>query len=262
VWTAQLHGAAEHRRDVATGLRAVLDGGTGEGALRLYRQPVVTVRGGDVRGWEALLRWHRGGEVLPPADFLPVVAGTPLALDLDLWALTATCGGLRRDAAAAGGPDRATGRRVSVNAAPGSLADRRYLDRLLAELDRDPWLGARLGIEVTEEAAAHDEVAAVLAAVRARGVRVLLDDFGTGWSSLTNLVRLPVDSLKVDRLFVERLATREGQAVVGAVVSMAGALGLSVVVEGIETDRQRDQVLALGGTLGQGFLWSEPVGWV
>jgi diguanylate cyclase (GGDEF)-like protein/PAS domain S-box-containing protein len=253
VFSADLHSAAGRRLEVVSGLSRALAGDPAGGTLVLHCQPVVDMRSGRVESWEALVRWQHDGELVLPGDFLPLVTGTEQAVEVDLWVLETTC----RALAARTGPREP----VSVNADARTLADTRYLRAVEDLLHRYGLTGAALGVEVTEEVAAAEDVAGVLGELRRLGVRVSLDDFGTGWSSLTNLVRLPVDTLKVDRLFVERLATSQGQAVISAVVSMAGALGLRVVAEGVETPQQRDQVLALGGTYGQGFLYSRPQPW-
>jgi diguanylate cyclase (GGDEF)-like protein/PAS domain S-box-containing protein len=252
IFTDALQADSGRRLDIVSGLRRAMAGDPAGGRLVLHRQPIVDLRSGRGLSWEALVRWERDGRLLLPEEFLPVLRGTDHAVELDLWVLSAACRAIAPE----------DGVRVSVNAGARTLADPRYRMAVERELSERGLPGELLGVEVTEETAAADDVVGVLEALRGLGVSVSFDDFGTGWSSLTNLVRLPVDTLKVDRLFVDRLATSEGQAVISAVVSMARALGLGVVAEGVETAEQRDDVLALGGTQGQGYLFARPEPWV
>ena len=114
-------------------------------------------------------------------------------------------------------------------------------------------------VEITESAIMETGAAAILRALKDLGVRLAMDDFGTGYSSLAHLRRFPLDVIKVDRSFVAGLGDGQGSSIAGAIVSLAHALGLRTVAEGIEDDEQRRAVLALGCDVGQGFLFARPM---
>ena len=252
LYDAAMGRAVARRLDLETELRAALAGDE----LVLHYQPVVRLDGGALHHCEALLRWFRDGAVVAsPAEFVPVAEETGLVVPLGMRAMHSAC------AAAEAWQDRLPGVGVAVNLSPRQLGD----PGLLSEVDRamDCGLPADLiTLEVTESALMDDprSASATLHALRRRGLHLALDDFGTGYSSLAHLSRLPVDSVKVDKSFVDHLTQDPtSRAVVRAVVAMAGDLDLSVVAEGIETAEQCDAVLSLGVHLGQGYLFSRPV---
>jgi EAL domain-containing protein (putative c-di-GMP-specific phosphodiesterase class I) len=150
---------------------------------------------------------------------------------------------------------------VSVNVCPASLLSPGWAAAAEQVLLSSGLAPGRLTVEITEGTviAEPDRVRQVLAGLRRRGVQVALDDFGTGWSSLAYLERYPVDELKVDRLFVSRLADATSAPVVDAVLSLGRALGLRTVAEGVETWQQRDRLLAAGCDAYQGYLVSRPL---
>jgi EAL domain-containing protein (putative c-di-GMP-specific phosphodiesterase class I) len=147
---------------------------------------------------------------------------------------------------------------MAVNVSPRQLAG----PDLLACVEEAVASGVpadRLCLEVTESTAIDDDAAIeTMRALRSMGCQIALDDFGVGYSSLAALGRLPVDVVKIDQAFVKRLSTSDGPALVAAVVTLATALGLQVIAEGIETEEQRRALIDLGCTLGQGFLISPP----
>lgn len=243
--------AVERRLDIEQDLRTALQ----HGELLLHHQPIVELSDGRPDHAEALLRWFRNGRVhLGPAEFIPVAEDSGLIVSLGGWTLHQAC------LEALEWQERAPGLGVAVNLSPRQLADA----ALLSDVDRalagglDP---ALLTLEVTEGAflADPEAAAATLHRLRRRGVRLSLDDFGTGYSSLAYLTRLPVDSVKIDKTFVDGVEADVGsRAVVTAVLALAGDLGLDVVAEGIETHGQREALLALGCRLGQGYLFARP----
>jgi EAL domain-containing protein (putative c-di-GMP-specific phosphodiesterase class I) len=152
---------------------------------------------------------------------------------------------------------------MSINVSPRQLVERDFASRLIeivdgAGVDRDNIL-----LEVTETTVMHDpeHATAVLESLRAQGVHICIDDFGTGYSSLSYLKRLPVETLKIDRSFVDGLGReQEDTAIVRAVIGMADSLGLLCVAEGVETYAQVDTLRALGCQIAQGFLFGHPLG--
>jgi EAL domain-containing protein (putative c-di-GMP-specific phosphodiesterase class I) len=147
---------------------------------------------------------------------------------------------------------------MAVNVSPRQLSGPELLI-CVEEAIRRGLPPERLCLEVTESIAVDDGAAIeTMHALRSMGCQIALDDFGVGYSSLAALGRLPVDVIKIDQAFVRRLSTPDGPALVAAVVTLAKALGLQVIAEGIETEEQRDELLRLGCTLGQGFLIARP----
>ncbi len=249
----RLRADAQRRLAVEAGLRVALR----EDELDAVFQPIVALDGGTVRSVEALVRWHRPmeGEPWLPGAFMGVAEETGLVVPLGARVLDRACAALARWRAA--GLDVT----VSVNCAARQLALPDLVDQvavLLAGHGLDP---AHLVLEVTESALVEDveRTRGRMEALRRLGVRLAIDDFGTGFSSLSYLCRLPVDIVKIDRSFVADVETsRPTRAVVAAVVTLAGALDLEVVAEGIETASQAEALRDLGCDLGQGFHLHRP----
>jgi len=236
---ARVHAALERARD-------------GEGLL-LDMQPIVAIADGRWIGFEALLRWQDGPNTRLPESFLPMAEETGLIVPIGAWALRASLDWL------ATYPDPNAG--ISVNLAGRQVAEAGLLDLVATELERSGVAPNRLTLEITEQTAVQDleRAGASLQPLRALGVHVSLDDFGTGFSSLGYLAQLPVDELKIDRRFVAGLGRRDQDDVlVAAVTGLAADLGLRVVAEGVETAQQATALLARGCTLGQGYRFGAP----
>lgn len=251
VFHAGLRALNEQRLRIESDLRLGLQ----RGELRLHYQPIVDLASGQPVGAEALLRWHhpeRG--LVAPANFIAVAERSGLIVELGDWVLNEAARQLQRWATAGLPPLP-----VAVNVSARQLRDGRLLQQLeqaLAATGCDPLL---LEIELTEHTLVEDvdDNLRVLNALRERGVRVAIDDFGTGLSSLAYLKRLPAAKLKIDRSFVRDLPQdRSDAAIVEAAVSMAQALGLQVVAEGVETEAQHQLLGRLGCHFGQGYLYS------
>ncbi|TAL23257.1 MAG: EAL domain-containing protein [Frankiales bacterium] len=240
---------AQAREAAVERLRA----GIGSGELELHFQPVVRLDTQEPIGAEALVRWqHPGRGLLGPSDFIPLAEQSGLVVELGEWVLRAA---VERIAAW-----YADGRAlaVGVNLSPRQLVGEAFPDlvrTLLAQTGVPPEL---LILEVTESALMDDPGApGVLRLLRQMGVRLALDDFGTGYSSLTYLKKFPVDAIKIDRSFVSGLGRdADDEAIVTSVVSLARAVGKTVIAEGVETGEQLDALRALGVDQAQGFLWS------
>ncbi len=253
--------------DTEQDLRRALE----RGELRLEYQPEVSLESGKVLGAEALLRWHhpRRG-VLVPHDFLALAEETGLIVPIGHWTLQQAC----RDAArwfshepawpgATVGLPTADDQSVfvAVNLSRRQMADPELVHVIDAALAATGLQARRLCVEVTENVLFEDlePSLATLRALRQRGVRIALDDFGTGYSSLSYLKELPVDVLKIDRSFVDRLdRDPRDQAVVAAVVTLARVFGLEVVAEGVEDAEQLDRLRLLGVQMAQGFDLARP----
>ena len=254
VFDERLELRALRRMDIETELRGALT----RQELSVVYQPVIDLRTGRVSTHEALLRWHhpRMGDVSPD-EFVPVAEDCGLIVPLGRWVLEQACVHLaewRRTHPTADA-------HVSVNISARQLVDPSFAGELLDVLQRNDVPADAVTLEVTETALIAELIdsSEALRNLRALGVRVALDDFGTGYSSLTYLKHLPVDVLKIDKSFIEDVGhSSHDQAVVGGVARMARALGLRVIAEGVEDERQRDHLRALGCDQAQGYLFSRP----
>jgi len=250
-----------HARAVAA-LRAVSELGAAleRDELVLHYQPVIETRTGRASGLEALVRWnHPERGIVPPGEFITVAEETGLIVDIGAWILRRACLEARRwhDA-------RPDSRPVSigVNVSSRQLSDGGFFETLISALDESGLDPHALQLEITESVfIEHPEsVGALLERVRALGVRVVLDDFGTGYSSLSYLERYRIDTLKIDRSFVARVATsRTTVEIVRLVVELAKALDMEVTAEGVEEQRQFEIVAGCGCTHVQGYLTSRPL---
>jgi diguanylate cyclase (GGDEF)-like protein len=225
--------------------------------LVLHYQPKVSLDGGEVTGVEALVRWqHPEHGLLPPDEFVPLAERTGTIAHLTRWVLDAAlrqCAEWRVDN---------PGLTVAVNLAAANVLDV-GLPAMVQELLTDHDLpGEALVCEVSEHMVMSDpqRVVALLAAVRELGVRLSLDDFGTGQASLAHLKRLPLDEVKIDRSFVTSMADDDGDAViVRSTIDLARNLGLDVVAEGVETADVLQALVALRCGSAQGYYLSRPV---
>jgi len=221
-------------------------------AFDLHYQPIVTADGGTIVGVEALLRWeHPTRGFIPPSLFIPIAEQTGLMEQLGEFVLRRALSDATR------WPDLY----VSVNLSPTQVRDRSFADLLAATLNETKIAPSRVVLEVTESVLIDNPDAAKsrLQDLRALGVRLALDDFGSGYSSLTYLQRLPFDKLKIDRAFVEALdQSANAGVIIQAIVALGRALGLSVVIEGVETEEQRVLLRLAGCNEMQGYLFARP----
>jgi len=252
--------AARIRETAELGAR--LRDAVGTDQFFLAYQPIVDLETGGVVGAEALVRWrpHRsaGRDVVPPADFVPVAEQTGLIVPLGRWILGEACAELTRWRRAAPAADALV---MSINVSGRQLREPGFVDEVAAVLATTGVPADRLVLEVTETAVLDDGgVTDALHGLRRLGVGLALDDFGTAASSLGLLLTCPVSVLKLDRSFVDRLATDSRQrAVATAVIQMARALDLGAVAEGVERPEQADLLRAIGYRRAQGFLYAAPL---
>jgi len=226
------------------------------GELRMHYQPIMSLETGRVSGFEALLRWqHPERGLVRPDEFVSLAEETGLVVPIGVWALEVAC----RQAAAWHAQGALV--TISVNLSPRQLAEPALVESVAAVLGRSGIHPAAVWLEITESTLMHDAESAVttLRALRALGVHLSVDDFGTGYSSMSYLKRFPVESLKVDRSFIDGLGREpEDTAICTAVVSLAHALGLHAVAEGVETAEQLAELKTLGCEMAQGYLFGKP----
>ena len=227
--------------------------------MRVRYQPIVSMGGGMVAGFEALARWqHPGRGLLVPAEFIPAAEESGLILELDHWMLREAC----RQAQAWRSAAWELPFGVNVNLAGKGLSQRDLVERVAHTLRETGVDAHRMCLEVTEGVLLEDVDAAGATLARLRGLdlAVSIDDFGTGRSCLSHLHRLPVDALKIDRSFVAEVARRrESAEIVRTIVQLGHNLGLRVIAEGVETAPQREVLRHLGCDYAQGYFYSPPV---
>ncbi len=242
------------------GLQAELAAALDKGQLFVEYQPVVELGSGHTVGVEALLRWrHPRRGVLEPVDFLPVAESSGIVVQIGAWALEEALRQLRvwRDQIPA-----AEHLWTAVNVSARQLAGGDLVGAVSKAISSSGIEPEALHIELTESAVIDqvDWSLVVLGDLKDLGVKLEIDDFGTGYSSLAYLKQLPIDGVKIDRVFVDGLGADGRDAViVEAVVSLAHALQLKVAAEGVETSRQVEWLRTLGCDYGQGFYWSIPL---
>ncbi len=226
--------------------------------LQLHYQPLTDLSTGRVVGVEALVRWPRGTHSLVgPERFVPVAEETGLILPLGRWVLQEACRQAQAWRASGLYPDL----KVNVNLSAAEFAQPGLVEAIALTLRETGLDAAALELEITESVIMADAAAtsATLSALKRLGVRLAIDDFGTGYSSLSYLKRFPVDTLKIDKTFVEGLGgDSDNEAIVRAIIGIGQALGLQLVAEGIETAAQIARLRELGCALGQGYYFAPP----
>jgi diguanylate cyclase (GGDEF)-like protein/PAS domain S-box-containing protein len=230
--------------------------------LELHYQPITELRSGRVIGFEALLRWnHRVRGLLQPSEFIHLAEATGLIVPVGAWVLESACEQVAYWQTQRRPEHRTTPLGVNVNLSPRQIADPSLTKTVQAVLDRTGIAPEAVWLEITENSLMDDTVAvmATLNQLRELGVHLCIDDFGTGFSSLSYLKRLPVETLKIDRTFVDGLGTEpEDSSIVEAIVTLAHALDMTAIAEGLETPAQLDALRTLGCDFAQGFLLGAP----
>jgi diguanylate cyclase (GGDEF)-like protein len=247
---------ARRRFSIETELRRALD----KDQLKLFYQPLINLKTGEVAGFEALARWtHDDRGEISPTEFIPVAEESGLILQLGRWAMD-------KAAQTLADWDREAGEAlplyVGVNLSAIQVARDDIAGVVASALKSSGLTGDRLTLELTESSIVQDPVRAtrVFDALKALDATVAMDDFGTGYSSLAYLQRLPIDVLKIDKSFVSgMMVDPDAVAIVRAVLSLAEALGMSTTAEGIETVELATTLATLGCASGQGFYFAKPL---
>ena len=257
IFDSDMHQRALAQRQLEDDLRASME----RNQLAIQYHPVIDLERGTVAGFEALVRWqHPDRGVLLPPDFLPLAEQTGLTVEIGWWVLREACRQMRTWQL--GHPDAAADLTVSINLStrqfvhPALLGE---IDRVLAETGLD---AHSLRLDLTEAVVMQNPqlTTRLLAELRERGIRICVDDFGTGYTSLRELRQFPISCLKIDRSFVHALGTGEESAeVVHTIVALGRSMDIDAVAEGVETTAQLDQLRRLGARYAQGYLFSMPL---
>lgn len=223
------------------------------GEIQPFYQPLVSLRSGTTAGFEILARWRQpSGGITPPADFIPIAESSGLICELTRQLLREAFHTVASLPGEFG---------LSVNISPIQLRNRTLPSMIRALSELSHFSLTRLTVEITESAllSNHEVIRRNAAELKAMGIKLSLDDFGTGFSNLKHLQALDFDELKVDRSFVRTIATeRESRKIVSAVIGLGRSLGMRTVAEGVEEQSQADMLLCLGCDLGQGWLYGKP----
>jgi diguanylate cyclase (GGDEF)-like protein/PAS domain S-box-containing protein len=251
-----MHTRAVGRLRLEADLRTALT----ERQFRIYYQPVVELSTRRVASVEALLRWeHPSQGLISPYRFIEAAEDTGILVSIGHWLLLQACRQLRDWEA-----DRFSGQpvNITVNVSARQFADARLANDIQDALQQTGVDPSRLQLEMTESVAAADPklTVTVLSHLRHLGIGVILDDFGTGMTSLRGLRQFPVEALKIDRSLVREMQTdRATSDIVELITTLAHKMNLRVIAEGIETSRQLERVLELGCEYGQGYYFSQPL---
>ncbi|MGN5238959.1 putative bifunctional diguanylate cyclase/phosphodiesterase [Rhodococcus sp. SJ-3] len=256
VFTEDMNDMGERRTIIEMNLRTSID----DDHLMLEYQPEVDLRTGRILGLEALVRWnHPVLGKLQPLEFIEVAESTNLAGELGAWVIDTACAQLgqwKRDF-------RELDLIMSVNVSPVQLVSMDFDIYVKQVLEQYGLLGSELCLEITENVVVGDlrRTRSTLSKLERLGVRIAIDDFGTGYSSLGHLKSLPVDTLKIDKVFVQNLDRSEGdRVIIDSIVGLAASFGLDVVAEGVESVGAVSYLLDVGCVRAQGFLMSKPKG--
>jgi EAL domain-containing protein (putative c-di-GMP-specific phosphodiesterase class I) len=257
VYAAHMHADVVRRLEIVSDLKQAI----GNGELTLQYQPIVELATSRVTGAEALVRWWRGDQMVPPQEFLGAAEESGLIVPLGEWVLREACAqGVAWRHSSSGSPEDVG---VSVNLSARQITAPAFTTRVAAILADTGLPPGALTVEVNERVLVEEDGLIVerLAELHRLGVRMAIDDFGTGYASLAYLRRLPLDIIKIDPSFVAGLGQDDTLSLLTRTVVQVGRdLGLRVIAEGIEQPRQLIALREMGCCYGQGFLVGRPMG--
>lgn len=255
IYDESMNECAIERLELETHLRQALD----KGELSVHFQPMVDLTTHTLRGAEALARWtHPDRGDVPPGEFIPIAEDTGLIITLGYWILEQACEQAqewRRQLAAADFV-------ISVNISGKQLRQLDVVERVRDILDRTRLPASALMLEITESILMEDrdDVIDRMRELKDLGIHLALDDFGTGYSSLSTLLAFPIDTLKIDRIFISRIGHEEGaMAIIQAILAIAHTMQMNVTAEGVETFEQEQILFGLGCQIGQGYFYDKPL---
>jgi EAL domain-containing protein (putative c-di-GMP-specific phosphodiesterase class I) len=247
--------ALEYRRHLEDDLHRAVEGA----GFSLHYQPKVSLKTGEILGWEALVRWeHPEGRLVVPAEFVPLAEETGMIVPLGRWVLKEACRQAKdwQDRYPSSPPPM-----MNVNFSAHQFHHPALVEDVADVLEETGLSPSSLCVEITEGTAMEDApfTVFVLRKLKDLGVKLAIDDFGAGYSSLSYLKRFPVDALKIDRSIVEGVERDPGNAaIVSATITLAHALGLEAIAEGVETESEATELRTMGCDCGQGYYWWMP----
>jgi EAL domain-containing protein (putative c-di-GMP-specific phosphodiesterase class I) len=244
--------SAMERMDLENSLKAAFE----KDEFLIHYQPVIDIDKNEVVGVEALLRWqHPDKGMIQPADFVPTVENSGLIIAIGEWMIFSVCKQIRvwQDAGL-------KNQNVSLNLASRQFKEQDLVAMFTQAMAENNIEGSSLFVEVTERTLIDNvgEVESTLRKLRNMGIKVMLDDFGTGHASLAYLKNFPVDVVKIDREFISGIPDNEGDsAIVDAIAGLTRGLKLDLLAEGVETESQLSVLKSIGCNYGQGYYWSK-----
>lgn len=251
-FTPSLHTNALRIMIVESSLRRALE----LEQFRLWYQPKYDLRDGEMVGMEALLRWRKSdGEIVMPADFIPVAEGSRLIVEIGQWVLQNVCEQIRswRDNGFPAVP-------VAVNISAYQLGEQNIVDVVIKAINDAGLVPEDIELEITETFLIEDPViVSALHELHKYGVRLLIDDFGTGYSSFKHLKNYPIYALKIDKSFIDNVSNKSDAAIAEAIVSMGRTMNLKTIAEGVETNAQVEFLRSIKCDIAQGYYLSEPL---
>jgi diguanylate cyclase (GGDEF)-like protein len=255
LFDTEMHARALGQLQIETDLRHALQ----REEFRVFYQPIVATETRQVRGFEALVRWqHPEHGLLSPVRFMQVAEDTGLVIPIDQWVLRESCTQLRQWQEEFPMNPLLS---ISVNLSGKQFAHPDLCDKVRHLLDETGVIPLSVKLEITESSLVEnpDAAAQILRQLKDLGVRISLDDFGTGYSSLSYLHRFPIDVLKIDRSFVNRMSVSKNSEIVRTIITLAINLGMEVIAEGVETEEQVAHLASMRCDYVQGYLFSQPM---
>jgi diguanylate cyclase (GGDEF)-like protein len=256
LFDAAMHASVVAKLQLENDLRRAVD----NDEFEVHYQPIVALDSGRLAGFEALVRWnHPERGLVSPAEFIPLAEETGIITEIGEWVLRESCRQAREWTPA---NDTHTPLTMSVNLSGKQFAQPDLIDQARNALLESGLDARSLKLEITESAVMENaqSAATMLAQLRDLGIKLSIDDFGTGYSSLSYLHRFPVDTLKIDRSFISRMAEGdENTEIVRTIITLARNLGMDVVAEGVESGEQLALLKGLKCEFGQGYLFSKPL---
>lgn len=253
IFDKTMHTGVMAQLQLETDLRCALE----RKELRLVYQPLVELENGRVIGFEALLRWqHAKIGLISPLEFIPLAEETGLIVPIGKWVLEEACKQIHAWEIRSGQPLI-----LGVNLSSKQFSQSRLVEDIACVLADSGLEPSRLKLEITESVIMDNArmTTTLLTELKALGIKLAIDDFGTGYSSLSYLARLPMDTLKIDRSFVQQMAATGRDEIVKTILTLAANLNMDVIAEGIEKTGECEQLKKLGCKLGQGYLFAKPL---
>ena len=225
--------------------------------LQVWYQPQVDLKTQKIIGVEALLRWPQSdGSFISPAEFIPLAEYSGLIVDIGSWVIEESCRQIQ-----AFDESGLPSLRIAINVSVPQFRKRDFPELVEKQIEQSGISPERVELEITESILMEEPelVADILKRLKLQGVKVAIDDFGVGFSSLSYLQKLPLNRIKIDKTFVNNSAHKSGQIIIETIVDMAHRLGLEILAEGIEETEQRDYFIGLDCREGQGFYFAKPM---